>query len=56
MPLSALAGDLVAFARHFIGNPRLVSKLQNNAPLLPPDPSTFYTPGEKGYIDYPVEA
>lgn len=48
-------GDLVAFGRPFIANPKLVEKLGSGAPLLAPDPATFYTPGEKGYLDYPVE-
>jgi len=29
-----------------------VAKLQSGAALTPPDMSTFYTPGEKGYTDY----
>jgi N-ethylmaleimide reductase len=45
-------GDLVAFGRPFISNPDLVQKLQNGSALVPPDFSTFYTPGEKGYTDY----
>jgi N-ethylmaleimide reductase len=49
-------GDLVAFGRPFVSNPRLVSKLRSGAALAPPDPTTFYTPGEKGYTDYPLEA
>lgn len=50
-------GDLVAFGRPFISNPRLVSKLRSGAPLRAADPSTFYSPaGPEGYIDYPVEA
>jgi N-ethylmaleimide reductase len=47
-------GDLVAFGRPFISNPSLVEKLQTGATLRAPDPDTFYTPGEKGYVDYPV--
>jgi N-ethylmaleimide reductase len=50
--LDAQKGDLVAFGRPFISNPDLVQKLQNGAPLIAPDASTFYTPGEKGYTDY----
>ena len=46
-------GDLVAFGRPFLANPTLVSKLKNGTSLTPPDFSTFYTPGEKGYTDYP---
>lgn len=50
--LDAQKGDVVAFGRPFISNPDLVSKLQSGAALTPPDPATFYTPGEKGYTDY----
>jgi N-ethylmaleimide reductase len=45
-------GDLVAFGRPFISNPDLVEKMRTRAALQAPDPSTFYTPGEKGYTDY----
>jgi N-ethylmaleimide reductase len=53
--LEAGKGDLVAFGRPFLANPRLVDKLRAGSALVAPDPSTFYTPGEKGYTDYPVE-
>ena len=52
--LTAKKGDLVAFGRPFISNPRLATKLRSGAALLPSDQATFYTPGEKGYIDYPA--
>jgi N-ethylmaleimide reductase len=45
--------DLVAFGRPFIGNPDLVARMQSGAALAEPDMATFYTPGEKGYTDYP---
>ena len=45
-------GELVAFGRPFISNPTLVKKLKDGAALTPPDPTTFYTPGAKGYTDY----
>jgi N-ethylmaleimide reductase len=45
--------DLIAFGRPFISNPDLVERLQNDRPLAMPDMDTFYTPGEKGYSDYP---
>lgn len=48
-------GDLVAFGRPFIANPNLVEKLRKKATLRVPDQTTFYTPGEKGYIDYPLD-
>ncbi|WAS92704.1 alkene reductase [Nannocystis punicea] len=53
--LAAGRGDLVAFGRPFIANPRLVSRLRAGLPLAAGDHSTFYTPGERGYTDYPLE-
>jgi N-ethylmaleimide reductase len=53
--LSEKKGDLFAFGRPFIANPHLVSKLKKKLPLAVPDQTTFYTPGEKGYTDYPLE-
>jgi N-ethylmaleimide reductase len=48
-------GDLVAFGRPFINNPDLVDRIYNDKPLSSElDMNTFYTPGEKGYTDYPV--
>jgi N-ethylmaleimide reductase len=52
--LTAKNGDMIAFGRPFISNPKLVTKLKNGAALLPADPTTFYSSGDKGYIDYPV--
>jgi N-ethylmaleimide reductase len=46
-------GDLVAFGRAFLANPDLVARMRQDAPLNEPDASTFYTPGPKGYTDYP---
>src|SRR5690606_15399001 len=53
--LQAGRGDLVAFGRPFLANPRLVSRMRAGLPLASPDFSTFYTPGELGYPDYPLE-
>ena len=47
-------GELVAFGRPFLANPDLVTRIRIGAELNPPDFDTFYTPGEKGYNDYPV--
>ncbi len=52
--LSANDADLIAFGRPFISNPDLVARLQTGKPLQSPDMATFYTPGEKGYTDYPA--
>jgi len=48
------AADLVSFGRPFIGNPDLVRRLRENAPLNALDTSTFYGGGAKGYTDYPT--
>lgn len=45
--------DLIAFGVGFIANPDLVRRLELNAPWNAPDPSTFYSGGDQGYIDYP---
>jgi N-ethylmaleimide reductase len=52
--LTESKGDLVAFGRPYISNPRLAHLLEADKPLAAPDFGTFYTPGEKGYTDYPV--
>jgi N-ethylmaleimide reductase len=52
--LEAGEADLIAFARPFIANPDLVTRLQADAALNPLDMATFYTPGPKGYTDYPT--
>jgi len=46
--------DLVAFGSSFLANPDLPQRFALNADLNTPDYSTFYSGGEKGYIDYPT--
>ena len=48
------SGDLISFGRSFIANPDLVYRFENDLDLNEPDYDTFYTPGEKGYTDYPI--
>lgn len=52
--LTANGADLIGFGRPFISNPDLVERLKTGAALNAPDMDTFYTPGEKGYTDYPT--
>ena len=52
--LAASEADLIAFARPFIANPDLPARLRADAALNPLDMATFYTPGPKGYTDYPT--
>ncbi|UTW12270.1 alkene reductase [Marinobacterium rhizophilum] len=49
-------GDAVSFARHFIANPDLVSRIRKGLALARLDRKTIYTPGPKGYTDYPPSA
>jgi N-ethylmaleimide reductase len=46
--------DAIVYGVKFLANPDLPERFQRNAPLNAPDQSTFYTPGEKGYTDYPT--
>ena len=48
--------DLIAIGRPFIGNPDLPRRLERGWPLAAADQGTFYTPGGKGYTDYPAYA
>ncbi|WP_339701264.1 alkene reductase [Algoriphagus aquimarinus] len=46
--------DAVAYGSLYISNPDLVERFEQNSELASPDKDTFYTPGEKGYTDYPT--
>ncbi len=46
--------DAIVYGVKFLVNPDLPERFRNGAELSEPDPSTFYTPGERGYTDYPV--
>ncbi|MFO0689682.1 MAG: alkene reductase [Myxococcota bacterium] len=48
------AAAAVSFGRFFIGNPDLARRLELGAPLARFDPSALYTPGPKGFVDYPA--
>ena len=52
--LAAGKCDLIAVGRPFLANPDLVTRWKIGAPVNAPDMDTFYTPGAKGYTDYPV--
>jgi N-ethylmaleimide reductase len=48
-------GELVAFGRPFLNNPDLVERFKNGWPVSQElDFNLFYTPGEKGYTNYPA--
>jgi N-ethylmaleimide reductase len=51
--LAAGEADAVVYGRAFIANPDLVERFATRGPLNALDTSTLYTPGAKGYTDYP---
>jgi hypothetical protein len=52
--LAAGKCDLIAVGRPFLANPDLLARWQAGAAVNAPDFGTFYTPGPKGYTDYPA--
>ena len=50
------AVDAVAFGTAFLANPDLPARIRAKAALNAPDAATFYSPGAKGYNDYPAMA
>ncbi len=46
--------DAIVFGSTYLANPDLVKRFKNDSPLNAPDQATFYTPGAKGYTDYPA--
>lgn len=44
----------VVFGHHFISNPDLVARVRAGEALVEPDQATFYSPGPRGYTDYPT--
>jgi 2,4-dienoyl-CoA reductase-like NADH-dependent reductase (Old Yellow Enzyme family) len=54
--LDAGLADAIAYGRPFLANPDLPRRLALGTPLNPDDESTWYSRGEKGYLDYPFIA
>jgi N-ethylmaleimide reductase len=48
--------DAVAFGVPFLANPDLPERIRTGSSLNEADATTFYTPGAKGYTDYPALA
>ena len=46
--------DAVSFGRLYIANADLKERLEQNAPLNAPEPTTFYGQEDAGYLDYPT--
>jgi N-ethylmaleimide reductase len=52
--LAAGKCDLIAVGKPFLANPDLVARWKIGAAVNAPHMNTFYTPGAKGYTDYPA--
>jgi len=46
--------DAVVYGTKLLANPDLPERFKTAAPLNEPDQATFYSPGERGYTDYPT--
>ena len=46
--------DLVAFGHHYVSNPDLVERINNDVPFADPVRETLFGGGAVGYIDYPI--
>ena len=51
--LASGAADFIVYGKLFTSNPDLPHRFATGAALTPFDASTFYTPGLKGYTDFP---
>ena len=54
--LESGAADAIGFGRAFLANPDLPRRFAEGIALTPDDMPTWYTQGEKGYLDYPFAA
>jgi N-ethylmaleimide reductase len=52
--LASGEADAIAFGVKFLANPDLPARFADGADLNAPDFGTLYTPGAKGYVDYPA--
>lgn len=50
--LASGGADYIVFGKLFTSNPDLPARFAKGAALVDPDPSTFYSPGPKGYTDF----
>jgi len=52
--VAAGEADAVSIGRPFVANPDMVRRVALGAPLNEGDPSTYYSGGAEGYVDYPL--
>jgi len=52
--VAAGTAEAIVFGHHYVSNPDLVARVRSGVALVEPDANTFYSPGPRGYIDYPA--
>jgi len=51
--LAQVGADAIVYGTKFLANPDLPERFRRGAPLNEPNRATFYSPGQRGYTDYP---
>ena len=51
--LARAGADAIVYGTRFLANPDLPERFRRGTPLNEPDRATFYSPGQRGYTDYP---
>jgi N-ethylmaleimide reductase len=52
--VSSGGADAIVYGEPFIANPDLPERFRRSLPLASPSRETFYSPGPRGYVDYPM--
>lgn len=54
--IAAGTAAAIAFGHHYISNPDLPERIRAGVAFVEPDQKTYYSPGPRGYTDYPAMA
>ena len=54
--VAAGTAEAIVFGHHYVSNPDLVARIRNGVTLAEPEAKTLYSPGPRGYTDYPAAA
>lgn len=52
--VAAGTAEAIVFGHHFVSNPDLVARIRSGITLVEPNAPTLYSPGPRGYTDYPT--
>jgi N-ethylmaleimide reductase len=54
--VAAGTAEAIVFGHHYVSNPDLVARIRNGTTLAEAEAGTLYSPGPRGYTDYPSAA